>query len=59
MDIIKDNHQFLWNDEDEVPQTWEKKLAKRYYDKLFKEYCIGDLTKYKENKVSIKNLRKN
>ena len=29
----------------------ETKLAKKYYDKLFKEYCIADLSKYKENKV--------
>ena len=30
----------------------EKRLAKKYYDKLFKEYCISDLSRYKENKVS-------
>lgn len=30
----------------------EKELAKKYYDKLFKEYCIADLSRYKENKVS-------
>ena len=29
----------------------EKCLAKKYYDKLFKEYCISDLSRYKENKV--------
>ena len=29
----------------------EKDLAKKYYDKLFKEYCIADLSRYKENKV--------
>lgn len=29
----------------------EKRLAKKYYDKLFKEYCIADLSRYKENKV--------
>jgi len=28
-----------------------KRLAKKYYDKLFKEYCIADLSHYKENKV--------
>ena len=26
-------------------------MAKKYYDKLFKEYCITDLSRYKENKV--------
>lgn len=49
IDVIRDNHKFLWNDE--APSTWEEQLAKKYYDKLFKEYCICDLTLYKENKV--------
>jgi len=31
----------------------EQELAKKYYDKLFKEYCIADLSRYKENKVSL------
>lgn len=51
MDIIKENHQFLWEEDDAV-DTWGKQLAKKYYDKLFKEYCICDLRRYKENKVS-------
>jgi protein FRA10AC1 len=40
----------LW-DEDDTPESWDAKLAKKYYDKLFKEYCICDLSRYKENKV--------
>ncbi|KAF1745578.1 hypothetical protein MXB_2007 [Myxobolus squamalis] len=37
-----------------------KKLAKRYYDKLFKEYCISDLVQYKLNRVKreIKKISK-
>lgn len=53
LDIIRENHKFLWEDDD-VADTWEKQLAKKYYDKLFKEYCICDLSRYKENKVSLK-----
>lgn len=35
-----------------IPKFYrEKRLAKKYYDKLFKEYCIADLSRYKENKV--------
>ncbi|KAG8523531.1 Protein FRA10AC1 [Galemys pyrenaicus] len=51
MDVIRENHRFLWNEEDEMDMNWEKRLAKKYYDKLFKEYCIADLSRYKENKV--------
>lgn len=49
-DIIKENHQFLWEEDDAV-DTWGKQIAKKYHDKLFKEYCICDLKRYKENKV--------
>lgn len=49
LDVLRNNHKFLW--EEESPQTWEAQFAKKYYDKLFKEYCIGDLSRYKENKV--------
>lgn len=51
LDVIRENHKFLWQ-EDDVADTWEKQLAKKYCDKLFKEYCICDLSRYKENKVS-------
>lgn len=50
IDIIRENHKFLWEDDD-IPSTWEERLAKKYYDKLFKEFCITDMSKYKENKV--------
>nr|XP_045015735.1 protein FRA10AC1 isoform X1 [Jaculus jaculus]XP_045015752.1 protein FRA10AC1 isoform X1 [Jaculus jaculus] len=54
LDVIRENHRFLWNDEDETDMTWEKRLAKKYYDKLFKEYCIADLSRYKENKFGFR-----
>ncbi|XP_032516613.2 protein FRA10AC1 homolog isoform X2 [Danaus plexippus] len=53
IDVIRDNHKFLW-EEDDVADTWEKQLAKKYYDKLFKEYCICDLSMYKRNKVALR-----
>ncbi|XP_071446324.1 protein FRA10AC1 [Hetaerina americana] len=53
IDIIRENHKFLWEETDE-PRTWGENLAKKYYDKLFKEYCICDLRKYKENKVALR-----
>lgn len=53
-DVLRENHRFLWTDEDEDDMTWEKELAKKYYDKLFKEYCIADLSRYKENKFGFR-----
>ncbi|BET01753.1 Hypothetical protein NTJ_14569 [Nesidiocoris tenuis] len=52
-DVIRENHRFLWDDDDE-PATWEDRLAKKYYDKLFKEFCITDLTRYKENMFAMR-----
>lgn len=53
-DVVRENHRFLWKEEDEEEMTWEKELAKKYYDKLFKEYCIADLNRYKENKFGFR-----
>ena len=37
--------------EREEELSWEARLAKSYYDKLFKEYCLADMTRYKSGKV--------
>ena len=38
---------FIRDEADDKEDTWEVRLAKRYYSKLFKEYCIADLSRYK------------
>jgi hypothetical protein len=38
---------FLRSEEEMVGDTWEKKVAIKYYDKLFKEYCLADLSRHK------------
>ena len=53
IDVIKENHKFIWC-EDDVPKSWESHLAEKYYKKLFKEYCIADLSCYKKNKVALR-----
>jgi len=53
MDILRENHQFVWEDS-EAANTWEQRLAKKYYEKLFKEYCVADLSRYKENKIGMR-----
>ncbi|KAI8043816.1 protein FRA10AC1 [Drosophila gunungcola] len=56
IDVIRENHRFLWEDEevDTDSLSWEQRLALRYYKKLFKEYCIADLSRYKENKIALR-----
>lgn len=51
IDVIRENHRFLWEEADAL-DTWEKQLAKRYYDKLYKEYAIVELKNYLNNDVS-------
>ncbi|XP_018008244.1 protein FRA10AC1 isoform X2 [Hyalella azteca] len=53
MDVVRAHHQFLWEAGDDT-SSWQKALAKKYFDKLFKEYCICDLSRYKENKVGLR-----
>ncbi|CAJ0957556.1 unnamed protein product, partial [Mesorhabditis belari] len=55
-DVLKANHKFLWSNEDEAEtsKNWEKRLAKKYYDKLFKEYCIVDTVHYRHNKIGMR-----
>ncbi|XP_015927252.2 protein FRA10AC1 homolog [Parasteatoda tepidariorum] len=52
-DIIRENHKFLWEEDDDAA-TWGEKLAKKYYDRLFKEYCLCDLSRYKDKKVGMR-----
>ena len=67
-DVIMENMKFIWNEEvistsseakfglvdhsQDIPRTYEERLAKKYYDKLFREYCICDLSRFKENKIA-------
>ncbi|CAJ0745900.1 4666_t:CDS:2 [Entrophospora sp. SA101] len=55
-DILKENHKFIRDDEeeDEEKLSWEQRIAKKYYDKLFKEYCIVELKYYKEGKIALR-----
>lgn len=54
-DVIRENHRFLWDESSSSAQlNWEQRLAKRYYDKLFKEYCIASLERYQENKIALR-----
>ncbi|XP_023304573.2 protein FRA10AC1 homolog [Lucilia cuprina] len=56
IDVIREHHRFLWDEDNDnaAEDSWEVRLAKRYYDKLFKEYCIADLSRHKENKVALR-----
>lgn len=42
------------DEDDEDSLTWEQKVAKRYYDRLYKEYALCDLKYYKEGRIALR-----
>ena len=34
--------------------SWEQRLAKRYYDSLFREYALADMSRYREGAVGLR-----
>ncbi|EGG23558.1 hypothetical protein DFA_05691 [Cavenderia fasciculata] len=54
--VLRDNHQFIRDDEEDAndQENWEKQLAKKYYDRLFKEYAIIDLSQYKTGQIGLR-----
>eukprot|EP01105_Mastigella_eilhardi_P018490 TRINITY_DN4284_c1_g1_i1.p1 TRINITY_DN4284_c1_g1~~TRINITY_DN4284_c1_g1_i1.p1 ORF type:complete len:306 (+),score=87.13 TRINITY_DN4284_c1_g1_i1:36-920(+) len=52
--ILRKNYRFLPTAEDVDGSTWEKRLVKRYYDKLYREYCLADLSRYKTGQVGLR-----
>ena len=53
-DVLRENHRFIRSEADDDLSQWEKRMAKKYYDKLFKEYAIADLSGYKKGKVGLR-----
>ncbi|KAG0261799.1 hypothetical protein BGZ95_004154 [Linnemannia exigua] len=53
-DILQENHRFLRSEADDEDLTWEKRIAKKYYDKLFKEYALVELKYYKEGRIALR-----
>jgi protein FRA10AC1 len=52
--IIGTWNSFRFLREEEEVDSWESRLAQKYYDKLFKEYCLGDFSRYKTGQVGLR-----
>ncbi|KAI8903830.1 folate-sensitive fragile site protein Fra10Ac1 [Gorgonomyces haynaldii] len=50
-DLVKEHHQFLRKEE---PVEWEERLAHQYEERLFKEYCLADMKKYKSKQIAMR-----
>ena len=56
VDVVRRHHRFLRTaaDDRNLEGDWERRVAKKYYDKLFKEYAVADLTRYREHRVGLR-----
>lgn len=45
---------FLRSEVDDQDPSWEKRVAKKYYDKLFKEFALVDLKYFKEGRIAMR-----
>ncbi|RYR44284.1 hypothetical protein Ahy_A08g040639 [Arachis hypogaea] len=53
-DTLREGYRFIRSEEDDMESSWEQRLVKRYYDKLFKEYCLADMSQYKSGKIGLR-----
>ena len=56
-DVLRENHEFIRDDEKDsrnLSSSWEIRMARNYYNQLYKEYALGDLTRYKEGKIGLR-----
>ena len=51
IELLKRNHLFL---REEDSKNWEERLAQKYYDQLFKEYCLSNLSRYKTGQIALR-----
>lgn len=50
--ILTWRHRFLRPDDEETKDlSWNDKVAKKYYDNLYKEFAVCDLKHYKSGNV--------
>ncbi|XP_058744145.1 uncharacterized protein LOC131616737 [Vicia villosa] len=53
-DTLREGYRFIRSEEDDMDPSWEQRLVKRYYAKLFKEYCLADMSQYKSGKIGLR-----
>ncbi len=53
-DLLKSAHRFVHDGEVDSASTYEKRLAKRYYDQLFREFALADLTKFRKSMIGLR-----
>ncbi|EKX47426.1 hypothetical protein GUITHDRAFT_157639 [Guillardia theta CCMP2712] len=53
-DVLHENYRFIRKPEEDDLSKWEVRMAVKYYEKLYKEYCIADMSKYKKGQIALR-----
>ncbi len=53
-DVLREHHRFIREADNDADDSWEQRLAAKYCSKLFKEYCIADLSLYKQQRIGLR-----
>jgi hypothetical protein len=54
-DIAHDHSRFIWKDDERgASLLWEERVARNYYDRLFKEYAIADLSQFESGRIGLR-----
>jgi len=51
--IAREHSRFIWR-ASAAPLVWEERVAKNYYERLFKEYAIADLAQYEHGRIGLR-----
>lgn len=53
-DVLMHEQRFVWRNSDLNDMTNEQRFAYDYYSRLFKEYCLVDLSRYKTGGIALR-----
>lgn len=61
-EILRRQFRFLRSEEDDrglehtrtAQEEWERRVAKKYYERLYREYALADLSRYREGKIGLR-----
>jgi hypothetical protein len=56
LEALREAHQFVRDDEQDetLHDNWKVRMARKYYDQLFKEFAIVDLSRHREGKIGLR-----
>jgi hypothetical protein len=57
-DVLLETYRFVRTQEDDEDGSWEARLARKYYARLFKEYCIADLSRCERRRAGWRASRR-